>query len=138
MKTLEYHKSNLFIVILGISAALIFLGILVLNVFQKQGLQGRAYQSLGCNSDRECPESTVCKGGVCILNSARPTQAPLSYVSVSSVVEKQLPIPAVYDRPTPLPRVNLLEQISKGVNSTVVNIFDAIVNLLGRFGLKGL
>ncbi len=132
MRTLEYHKSNLFIVILGISATLIFLGILLLNVFQKQELQGRAYKSLGCDTNRDCPESTICKGGVCILNSARPTQVPLSYERVLSAVNEPEPIPAVYDAPTPTPKVNLLVQVSERVNNSVVNFFKLLENFLRR------
>ncbi|MBI3384950.1 hypothetical protein HY030_02020 [Candidatus Gottesmanbacteria bacterium] len=129
MKTLEHHKSNLFIAILGISAALIFLAILILNVFQKQGLQGRAYKSLGCDTNRDCPESTICRGGTCILNNPVVTQTPLSYVNVNSIVEKPISIPAIYASPTPTLQVNFLAQVSEGVNNTVVSVFELLGNI---------
>lgn len=132
----KLFSPNEFIILLVLFSGLILLTIILLNVSKKQDLVSKAYQPTGCNSNRDCPSGTFCKGGTCIIGAALVTQAPLAYVDVSTIVEKPRSIPAIYETPTPTPKENVLVVMTRSINGTVGGVVGFIGNFLESVALQ--
>lgn len=123
------QSPNRFIALLTISATLLFLVVIMLSFSQNRDDRSRAYKSLGCENNNQCPTNTECQEGLCVLVTPSVTQTPLAMVDATTLQETITPIPAVYVSLTPTPEPGFFEQYSRNVNKTIAMFF----NLIGSF-----
>lgn len=126
-------SSNYSIALLTLASGVVFLFILLLNIFQPQNISSRA-KSTGCNQNLDCPEGAICSGGLCTIAKPLPTQSPLAYVDVSKISEVPESIPNVYSNPTPTPKVDLLPYLSQKINGSLGSFFSAARDTIENIG----
>ena len=118
---------NRFMVLLTAASLFLVLIITVMGFSQNRDDRSRAYKSLGCENNNQCPTNTECKVGLCVIVTPSVTQTPLALVDATTLQEAITPIPAVYVSLIPTPEPGFFEQASQNINKTVA----AFLNLIG-------
>ena len=123
---------NRFMVLLTAASLFLVLIITVMGFSQNRDDRSRAYKSLGCENNNQCPANTECKVGLCVIVTPSVTQTPLALVDATTLQEAITPIPAVYVSLIPTPEPGFFEQASQNINKTVA----AFLNLIGSLFKK--
>lgn len=125
-----HHNSKVILLSLVFLALLAILFLSMSRIEKNQNIQSRASKLRECTSNVDCPKSSVCVEGKCVLEVATVTQSPLSYAKVSDIDQEAKPIPSYFVEPTPTPEPNMLYKIAYGVNSFFGGIFNTLFNLV--------
>ena len=121
---------NRFMALLTAASLFLVLIITVMGFSQNRDDRSRAYKSLGCENNNQCPTNTECKVGLCVIVTPSVTQTPLALVDATTLQEAITPIPAVYVSLIPTPEPGFFEQASQNINNVIGSIFIFLGNLL--------